>query len=66
MNRDCVHYVQGPSPLKLKKSIDFYVKNLFQLLITDYAEKTGYLKSHCDKDDFNICVHEANCSRKRN
>ena len=51
MNIDCVRYVQGPSPFKSKKSKDFYVK-LKQLLTTDSAVVTGYLKSHSDKDDF--------------
>ena len=51
MNRDCVHYVQGPSPFKSKISKDFYVK-LKQLLTPDSAVVTGYLKNHCDKDDF--------------
>ena len=45
MNIDCVDYVQGP-----KKSKDFYVK-FKQLLTTDSAVITRYLKSHCDKDD---------------
>ena len=51
LNMDCVHWVQGVSPFKPKKSKDFYV--IFkQLLTTDSAVITGYLKSHCDKDDF--------------
>ena len=50
-NIDCAHYVQGVSPFKPKKSKDFYVK-FKQLLTTDSAVITGYLKSHCDKDDF--------------
>ena len=50
-NIDCIHYVQGPSPFKPKKSKDFYVK--FKLLLTtDYASVTGHSKSRCDKDDF--------------
>ena len=47
---DCVRYVQGISPFKPKKSKDFYVK-FKQFLTTDSAVITGYLKSHCDKDD---------------
>ena len=51
LNMDCVHCVQGVSPFKPKKSKDFYV--IFkQLLTTDSAVIRGYLKSHCDKDDF--------------
>ena len=45
MNVDCVHYVQGP-----KTSKDFNVK-FKQMLTTDSAVITGYLKRHCDKDD---------------
>ena len=45
MNIDCVHYVQG-----LTKEKDFEVKFL-QMLTTDSAIITGYLKSHCNKDD---------------
>ena len=53
MNIDCVHYVQGPSPFKPMKSKDFYVR-FKQLLTTDSAVITGYLKCHCDKDDFTV------------
>ena len=51
LNMDCIHYVQGVRSFKPKKSKDFYVK-FKQLLTTDFAVITGYLKSHCDRDDF--------------
>ena len=55
MNIDCVHYVQGPSPFKPMKSKDFYVK-FKQLLTTDSAVITRFLKRHCDKDDFTFVL----------
>ena len=51
LNMDYIHYVQGGSPCKSKKSKDSCVK-FKQLLTTDFAVITGHLKSHYDKDDF--------------
>ena len=62
---DCIHYVRGESSFKPKKSKDFYVK-FKQLLTTDFAIITGYLKSHCDKDDFTFVFMRKIVQEKRN